>query len=280
MGTIFEYMDYRDYLRNLFEKRKADNPFYSYRLFSQKAGFKSPNFLKLIIDGKRNMTKESVYRVAKAFGLNKSESDYLENLVFLNQSKTLDEKNLYLSRVMRYRGKCDPLLLESSAYEYYSQWYNPAILELVTLPSFKGDYTRLAKTIVPPVTPGEAARSVELLCKLKLVEKQDDATFIKKTSSITTGPQVRSVAVANYHKSMMQLASESIERCPAADRDISSVTVAVSSETYTLIKEKLQKMRRELLELAEADTSPQRVMQLNLQLFPLSENFSARECEA
>ena len=275
MGTIFEYMDYRDYLRHLFEQRKADHSFYSYRLFSQKAGFKSPNFLKLVVDGKRNLTKESVYRVAKAFGLNKSESDYLENLVFLNQSKTLDEKNLYLSRIMRYRVKCDPRLLEVSEYEYYSQWFNPVIGELVSAADFRDDFHRLGGAVLPSITAAEAEKSVKLLQKLGFIIRNDDGTYRRSSASFTTGAQVRSVAVANYHKAMMRLASESIERFAAVERDITSVTVAVSDETWRQMREKLQRMRRELLELAESEKKPQRVVQLNLQLFPLSKPLSA-----
>jgi uncharacterized protein (TIGR02147 family) len=265
-------MDYREYLRELFEKRKADHPFYSYRLFSQKAGFKSPNFLKLVVDGKRNLTKESVYRVAKAFGLNKGESDYLENLVFLNQSKTLEEKNHYLSRILKYRVKCDPKLLDSSEYEYYSQWYNPVICELITAIDFKEDYRRLGNAVIPSISASEAEKSVALLLKLGFISRNENGLFERTSASFTTGPQVRSVAVANYHKAMMQLASESIERFPSSKRDITSVTVSVSEETYKLISEKLQLIRRELLELSESDSEPQKVIQLNLQLFPLSKD--------
>lgn len=277
MGSIFEYMDYRDYLRSLFEKRKAEHPFYSYRLFSQKAGFKSPNFLKLVVDGKRNLTKESVFRVAKAFGLNKSESDYLENLVFLNQSKTLDEKNLYLSRILRYRVKCDPRLLEASEYDYYSQWYNPAICELVTAVDFNDDFRKLGSTVIPAISATEAEKSVALLVKLGFIRKKENGSYERTAASFTTGPQVRSVAVANYHKAMMRLASESIERFAPGDRDITSVTVAVSGDTFQLIREKLQRLRRELLELVEAERNPQRVVQVNLQLFPLSVELPRRE---
>jgi len=279
MGTIFEYMDYREYLRLLFEKRKHDNSFYSYRLFSQKAGFKSPNFLKLVVDGKRNLTKASVFRVAKAFGLNKSESDYLENLVFLNQSKTLDEKNLYLSRVMRYRIKSDPKRIESSEFDYFSQWYNPVICELVTAVDFKGNYQVLADSVKPAITALEAQKSVELLERIGFIAKKDDGSYIRVSASFTTGPQVRSIAVANYHKSMMRLASESIERCAAAERDITAVTVAVSAETYSSIKEKLLRMRKEILELAENDKKPDKIMQLNLQFFPLSDDLNKRDGE-
>lgn len=279
MGTIFEYMDYRDYLRHLFEKRKHDNSFYSYRLFSQKAGFKSPNFLKLVVDGKRNLTKESVFRVAKAFGLNKSESDYLENLVFLNQSKTLDEKNLYLSRVMRYRVKSDPKRIETSEFDYFSQWYNPVLCELVTAIDFRGNYQALADAVKPPITASEAQKSVELLERIGFIIKKDDESYVRASASFTTGPQVRSIAVANYHKSMMGLASASIERFKAAERDITAVTFAVSAETFSNIKEKLSRLRKEILELAENDKKPDKIMQLNLQLFPLSGDLKKRDGE-
>ena len=280
MGTIFEYMDYRDFLRNLFETRKAEHSFYSYRLFSQKAGFKSPNFLKLVVDGKRNLTKASVYRVAKAFGLNKSESDYLENLVFLNQSKTLDEKNLYLSRIMRYRVKCNPKLLETSEYDYYSRWFNPVIIELVSSVDFREDYRKLGAAVMPQITAVEAEKSVALLLRLGMIIRNADGSYRRTAASFTTGAQVRSVAVANYHKAMMRLAAESIERFGTAERDLSSVTVAVSEETRRLMREKVQRLRKELLELAESDKRPERVVQLNLQLFPLSRPFTGGGTDA
>ena len=78
----------------------------------------------------------------------------------------------------------------------------------------------------------------------------------------------------------MRIAAGSIERFTAAERDISSVTVAVSDETVRVMQEKLQRFRRELLELAELDRQPQRVMQLNLQFFPLSKTFSAGGTDA
>src|SRR5512133_3155273 len=104
-------MDYREFLLHTFEEKKSKHDFYSYRLFSQKAGFKSPNFLKLVIDGERNLTKESIFKTCKAFSLNKKESDYFENLVFLNQSKSLEEKNSYLVKIVKYRSRSNAKLM-------------------------------------------------------------------------------------------------------------------------------------------------------------------------
>ena len=277
MTVIFNYMDYREYLRDFFDEKKQELRCYSYRLFSQKAGLKSPNFLKLVIKGERNLSKVSVLKFAKALALSKKEADYFENLIFFNQTKTLEEKNFFLAKIMRYRASCDPKKIEEAEYLYYSHWCNPVVRELVGAIDFKGDYRKLGAAVVPSISAAEAEKSVALLQKLNFIERSDDGSFRKTSPSLTTGPQVRSVAIANYHRAMLQLAADSIERFPAHERDITSLTLGISQETYTTIMERLQQFRRELLELAEEDDSPQRVVQLNLQLFPLSQLLKGKE---
>jgi uncharacterized protein (TIGR02147 family) len=277
MKSLFEYMNYRDYLREAYEDKKQKSPFYSYRLFSQKAGFKSPNFLKLVIDGDRNLTKESAFKFSKAFGHNKREAEYFENLVFFNQSKTLEEKNAYLSKLMRYRVKTDIKKIEVSEYSYLSQWYHPVVRELVTTVDFKGDFKRLASSLVPVITPVEAERSVQLLLDLKFIRKRADNTYEQTTTQLTTGFHVQSIGAANYHKAMIGLAGESIERFPASEREINSVTVGVSRATYETIVSRTRQFAMELMQIAEADKNVQMVAQVNMQVFPLSIAFGGKE---
>ncbi len=273
MNPLFEYMNFRDYLRDYYDEKKKEHAFYSFRLFSQKAGFSSPNFFKLVIDGKRNLSKESVFKFSKALGHTKKEADYFENLVFFNQSKTLEEKNAYLSNLMKVRGKSDPKKIEESEYSYYSDWYNPVIRELVIAMDFKENFKKLGQSVVPAISADEARRSVRLLLDLGFIQKSEAGTYSRTSAILTTGPQVRSIAIANYHKVMMQRASESIERFPAQQRDITSLTLSVSEEAFAAIIAKLQDFRKEVLELSETDEQRRKVVQLNMQLFPLSNSF-------
>jgi uncharacterized protein (TIGR02147 family) len=278
MKSLFEYMNYRDYLREAYEDKKQKSPFYSYRLFSQKAGFKSPNFLKLVIDNQRNITKESAFRFSKAFGHNKREAEFFENLVFFNQAKTLEEKNAYLSKVMKYRVKSDDLhKIEASEYSYLSKWYHPVVLELASAVDFKDDYKKLAQMLVPPITAIEAEKSVALLLDLKFLRKKEDGAYEATSTQLSTGFQVRSIGVANYHKSMIAMASEAIERFPSTRRDISSVTIGISRETYKTIISRTQQFAMELMQIADADKNREMVAQVNLQVFPLSQDFPAKE---
>jgi uncharacterized protein (TIGR02147 family) len=138
--------------------------------------------------GERNLSKQSVLKFARALGINKKETEYFENLIFFNQSKTLEEKNYFLGKLMKYREKGDPKKIEEAEYDYYTNWYNPVVRELVCAVDFNDDYKRLGNAVVPAITPAEAAGSLALLQKLKFIVRADDGKRWQKTSlSLTTG---------------------------------------------------------------------------------------------
>ncbi|NIS32044.1 MAG: TIGR02147 family protein, partial [Actinobacteria bacterium] len=76
--------------------------------------------------------------------------------------------------------------------------------------------------------------------------------------------------IGNYHRGMMERAAEAIDLVPAADRDISSLTLCLGEDGLRRVKERIQRFRRELLELSELEDDPRQVTQINLQLFPLT----------
>jgi uncharacterized protein (TIGR02147 family) len=269
-------MNFREYLRDYYAEKKKQHAFYSFRLFAQKAGFASPNFLKLVIDGKRNMSKESAFRFSKALGHNKKEAEYFENLIFFNQSRTLDEKNAYLANVMRLRKHTDPRKIEQSEYAYYSAWYIPVLRELVIAMDFQDDFKKLGRAVVPAISPVEAQKGVKLLTDLGYIRKNGGGHYEQSTVSLTTGPLVRSLAVANFHKAMMQRAAESIERFPAKERDISCLTLGVSENTLSTIVARIAEFRRELLDLSQSDPNMSKIVQVNFQVFPLSINLGEK----
>jgi uncharacterized protein (TIGR02147 family) len=268
--VVFEYDNYRDYLRDLYGFYKKTKPQFSYRYFSQKAGFRSPNFLKLVIEGKRNLSPESIERFTSALKLNKKETEFFRILVHLNQARTIGEKKLYAEQLMQSRTFRYIHPLRQDQYRYYAEWYNIPIRELTTLPEFSEDPGWIARSLLPPISPQQAQKALDLLLQLGLLERDESGRLVQADAFISTGDEVTSTSVANYHREMIQKGSEALDRFPGPDRDVSSVTMALSEEVFQEIKSLIQKFRKELLAIADQDQRPEGVYQVNFQLFPLA----------
>ena len=79
--NIFEYLDYRVYLRDFYTEHKRESAAFSHRAFSRRAGLRSSNYLSLVMKGERDLSPEMAPRFAKACGLAKSEADFFCDLV-------------------------------------------------------------------------------------------------------------------------------------------------------------------------------------------------------
>jgi uncharacterized protein (TIGR02147 family) len=267
---VYDYLDYRAFLRDLFEYNKAENRHFSYRYFSRDAGFASPNFLKLVINDQRNLTNASIAKIAKGFRLKKQEREFFENLVFMNQASAHDEKNHYYRKMLSAKSYTNSHRLEKASYDYFSKWYYPAIREIITFDSGHLTPEQIADQLNPRITPKEAEKALALLVELRLIEKDSDGRWEQSDKIVSTGPEVRSLVISNYHKEMLKLASDSIERYPSEERDITALTLSVNREALADIKARMASFRRELLELASNDNNSDQVYQVNFQVFPLT----------
>jgi uncharacterized protein (TIGR02147 family) len=61
---VFEYLDYRAFLRDIYLAKKAERRGFSFRAFSRRANLRSPNYLKLVMDGERNLSRAMAERFA------------------------------------------------------------------------------------------------------------------------------------------------------------------------------------------------------------------------
>ena len=267
---IFEYDNYRSYLRDLYHYYKETKPQFSYRYFSQKAGFRSPNFLQLVIEGKRNLSPESIERFTNALKLTKKEAEFFRILVHLNQARTLGEKKIYAEQLMQFRPFRYIHPLRQDQYRYYTDWYNIPIRELTMLSEFSEDPSWIARRLIPPISPQQAQKALDLLLQLGLIKRDESGRLVQTDAFISTGDEVTSTSVANYHRAMIEKGAEALDRFPGPDRDISSVTMALSDKNFQEIKALIQRFRKELLAIADQDRAPEGVYQVNFQLFPLA----------
>ncbi|MBN1758310.1 MAG: TIGR02147 family protein [Chitinispirillaceae bacterium] len=273
MVDPFEYLNYRKLLKDLYEERKAEQSFFSYRYIAQKVGFSSAGFFTNIIQGKRNISPEYIFKFAEVFKLNKTESEYFELLVNFDQAKDHVRKRFYFEKILGHK-KSKIKITDAQHYEFYSAWFYTAIRELIDIYPFRGDYEELAKRVSPPIKTSDAKKAVELLEKIGFIRKrEEDGVYEQTDTFITTGYEAKSIAINNFLMGMSDLAKEAIDRYPRDKRDISSLTFTVSGEGMSTILERLKSFRREVLEIVREDKSQKRqdrVYHINFHVFPLT----------
>lgn len=272
---IFEYSDYRQYLRDFYATHKAKSSAFSHRAFSRRAGLRSSNYLSLIMKGERDLSSEMAPRFAKACGLVKSEADFFCDLVAYCQAKTTSEKQRGHERLARYRKFRDAHCLLAEQAAYHAHWYVPAVRELVTLPAFQEDPRWIAAALEPTITERQAEEALSTLCRLGLLVRGKNGRLAQAQAVVTTGPGPLGHQIFVYHQAMIDLAKRALDQLPREERDISSLTLCVPEAAWPVLRQRLRELRQELLQLAEQTRAPERVLQLNFQMFPLSRRVSA-----
>jgi uncharacterized protein (TIGR02147 family) len=274
MPSVFKYQDYRKFLADYYDEKKGSSASFSYQNFSRKAGFTSKSFIFNVIKGRKNLSRGSVVKLCEMLGLGKTEAVYFENLVYFNQARNLGERTFYFDKL----NSVHPTTAEASTarklrkdqYEFYSQWYHVIIRSLIDLFPNEKDPSKFAKMVYPPVTAKQAGKSIELLCRLGLVEKQKSGTLRASSKILTTGQDLQSLAVQHFHLSCMELAAKALKELPKEKRNISGLTLGISPEAYDHVCEAILSCQEKILSIAEKDTGSDRVYQLNFHLFPVS----------
>ena len=267
---VFGYLDYRAYLRDYYTYRKEHGSArFSFRAFSRRAKLRSPNYLKLVMDGARNLTPEMAARFADALGLRGEEAAFFGDLVAFNQATSPSDRNAAYQRLTGFQRYRSLHKLELAHAAYHSTWYVPAVRELAARKDFRDDPGWIARRMFTPITKAEAAEALSTLLALKLLVREKGK--IKQGEPlVSTGPETKGLHIHSYHRMMMGRAAEAISLVRASDRDVSALTLCLGEDGLARLKERLQRFRRELLELSALEDDPRQVVQINFQLFPLT----------
>ena len=272
MKSIYSYTDYRIFLGEYYEEKKKVTRNFSFRYFSAKAGIKSPVFLKLVIDGKRNLTEMMIRRFITALELSKKQATFFRNLVLFNQAKTAEQKQEHYRICKNMQGLVNEHLLKNDQYDYFNKWYTPVVREIICLYDFQDNFALIGQCIIPPVTPVQVKKAIELLLRLKMISKENDGTYRQTHSAITTGSEVTALAVRSFNRTMLEKASDALDRFATSQRFITSQTLGVSQTAYDLLVQEIQVFQERVTAIVSQDENSSKVCQLCVQLFPLSKN--------
>lgn len=268
---LFTYLDHRLFLADWFAWRKSENHRFSHRMFARLSGQRSPSLLLQVMQGKRNLTPQTTQSFCNAMHLDGEECEFFGLLVELDRARTVEERNEVWSRISATRRFQQARRIEGEAVRYLSHWYFPAIRELATCPGFQDDPAWVARVLRPRITLPQAREALATLTALGLLAPGPAGKLVAGDATVVTPHEVAGLAAHNYHRGMLQRATDGIEAFPPAQRHLGSVTVSIPPSLIPRIKREIAGFQERLLDLCDsAEGDHTQVVQIGLQLVPLS----------
>jgi uncharacterized protein (TIGR02147 family) len=274
MINIFDYLEYREYLRDYYQEQKRTKPFFSYRFIGNRVGMDSSFVIKVLQSG-LHISPKKIESFIKLLNLNESEAEYFETLVHFCRAKTQRQRAAYFDKLFAI-SNVKAHSLEAHHYEFFRKWYYSAVWAIINCSPFYGDFTELAGRCLPPIRVWDAKRAIKLLERVGLIKKEKDGAFHTTDANLTTGQKWQSPAIEGFQREMVRLAGESLERFGKDERDLSTVTLCVDEKAMPEIREHIRQFRSSLVKLVNSHGGAGKVYQLNVQLFPLSRNLEIK----
>jgi uncharacterized protein (TIGR02147 family) len=274
MGTtalsLFDYLDYREFLRDFFLEQKRNHFYYSFRYLAQKVSL-DPAHIARVFQCKRHLSEKSLAPFISLCKFTDDEKRYFERLFTFNMARSERAAKQAFEELLSCCG-VKSKTIRPEQYRFYTKWYYTAVRALIAMQPFAPrNYAAIARSLSPQITASEAKDAVRLLLQLGLIDIGPDKFLRAVDTHITTGLQWRSLAVNAFQRETIKLAGESIERHPREARDISTVTVGIKKSRMDEIRQRIADFRTSIMHIAEEDTDPDDIYQLNIQLFPLTD---------
>ncbi len=267
MKPIIEYHDYRIYMQDFCNERIRISSF-SWREFSRICGFSSPNYLKLVCNGKTRLSPRGAEMVGAAMGLVGFELEYFKKMVTYCDAKNDEERKLAFDAMLELAADQKVKIVDGEAFKYFESWVHPVVRELA--PVMEGATPgEIAKCCCWEVMASDVRESLDFMVKVGLLKKKGNAyEQTDKYLKGTTGAV--SVALRSMHREMASFAEEAVDKFALPERNFSGLIMGLAAEDYEKIVQKINAFRKEIAEIALKSRTTERVYRLNLQLFPLT----------
>lgn len=268
LPDVLGYLDYRGYLKDWYDARKRREKGFSYRVLASEVGYRSHAFFSLVLQRKSNISMEMAMGFADCIGLKGRDREYFLLLVSCNQEELPSQRRVLFRQLQELSGRLTPKLREDQD-AFLDSWRHVALREMLGIEPFRAGEAQWGQRMAPPATAEDIRASLDLLLELGLAHRT--AQGIVRTDPCLTTPAVYTEAATRaFMRQVHDLGGEALDRFPRSERHHGWATLSVSGDTLELIRAELRGLLQRLLTLAERDPAPDRVVQLNLELFPLA----------
>jgi uncharacterized protein (TIGR02147 family) len=243
--------------------------------FSQAAGLGSPNYLKLIVGGQRNLTVTNIHQFAKALAFSYTETVFFETLVLRGQSVSPIELKYYDRRLLELRRQSMQKKNKGTERIKSSAILDDSVKVACLLLCSKKN-TGSAKEAIKKelgIHPEKIESIIKTLVSAGDLELRDNVYFLKSKNKMVHDPSKLNDKQRLFLKCGLAESMSTFEkRYPASPAKFMSILFTAPSGSLNTLFEKAKDSTEELVDTDLGTDEEAAVYRIQLQLYRMGKN--------
>lgn len=269
MPSVYDYVDYRTFLADCLQRRRSDDPDFSYRGFARQAALGAPNAIQRVLAGTVGLRPAKAESIAGALGLGEAETRFFVLLTRWQGARKTATKQKLEAELRRCRSHSHAASHEIAAYESMSNPVAVAIRELLRTAQPPRTERDLARTLYPRATVAEVTRALRPLIAMGVVRKKGREYYATAEAQVAPA-NVLSSATRSFNQASLEMAKAAMV-LPLDERSYGTLTIACTAEQQQAIFAALRHLHETLLTTLAANNShADRVMHIGTYAIPMS----------
>ncbi|MDP7319921.1 MAG: TIGR02147 family protein [Bacteriovoracaceae bacterium] len=278
LQSIYHYTNPRQYLLDYLSARQLNEKTFSVRKWAKEMELKSHSLLVMLLQGKRQIRIQHSHFLLRGLSFTLNESAYFEAIIQYQNAKTIEEKTFIAKLMNELNPGREVKTKEVLEFKIISGWVHMAIMAMTELKDFRGTETEIHRLLAGKLTLSEIRAALTRLLDMELLKWDEVSRLVPTFNQITTRDDIQNEGAKEYHRQVMALAANAIDKQKLEEREFQSFTMAIAKEKIPMAKEMIRRFRRKLSQAVSGEGDE--VYQTSIQFFRLTENSKPNSFDA
>ena len=225
----YQYTQFKDFFEHQLRENTYDQKgkkITTLQSLANKMGYKSPSLLSMIAKGHRLPSRPLMEALFNEWNIEKRQRELVKLRVEIEKKLSKGKSTSpLLSQLSMLAPEEQYHLIDIDQFNSIRDWYILVLRVLVDTPNFNEDPVVISRRLRRKITPAQAEKGLELLQKIRLIERNPKTGRLQTTTGSTeSSHDVPSEAIREHHKGMLQKAIESVDEQSVEQRHLNSLT--------------------------------------------------------
>ncbi len=266
--SVYEFTQYRSFLQSLTKGDRA----LTIEQIAQSTNVGSARLMRMVLQGKRNLTVSNLHAVATFLKLSFDERQYFETLVHGNQAELASTKKYYQEVAASLRKKKpQSSSVRTKGLDFLTELYTPAVTLLMHQKKMSESlFIETAKSLGIEINKVKSAFQIALDNGM-IKKNEDDELCMTSTHLVLTDTKLYTHAIQEYLERHLKLADQALKTQYDKQGKFFSNTLSLRSDAYDIFVSKLRNFFEEISAFSDRNPGSD-IFQINLQAFKLNKD--------